>query len=550
MTWQSDLQDQSATAIVSRQYHADGTPETDEMIVNTWELGPQTLPVMSMTPSGDFGVFWIGQGTSRIDGIHGRIYEEGFEPPLPHLNFAPIGDQFLVSQAAALEQSPPAVAVVEASGDYVAAWTSFEQPGGDVSGLGVYAQRFGRDGTPHGDAFLVNHAYTTDDQSKPVVAVADDGRFIVVWQSLQEDGDGFGIYAQRYASDGTVVGSPFRVNQLTAGQQEEPTVAMDNKGNFVIAWQSYGQDGDGYGIYARRYDSDGMPLETDEFRVNQTNQGNQTAPSLARARIDSQFVIAWQSEVFSDEGESDVQVLAGLYSADGSRLGSEFAVNTIDAHDQVGPNAAMGPLGDFVVTWTSEGQMGSGADVFARRFDAAGVGLGDDFRVNVTTQQKQQYPTVAMDAVGNFNISWQSSHQDGFSWGIYSQVYDSSGAVLVDEFLVNSNTQGPQINPVLFANSQGDAIVVWLGLDATHESAVHAQRYRLPSSGSDFIIGAEGEVVLQHFVALEECPPARPSMPRVIMFWSGRAMARTAADSASLPDGLTPGAIQWAMPSW
>ena len=31
---------------------------------------------------------------------------------------------------------------------------------------------------------------------------------------------------------------------------------MDSSGDFVIAWDSYGQDGSGYGIYAQRYVSE------------------------------------------------------------------------------------------------------------------------------------------------------------------------------------------------------------------------------------------------------------------------------------------------------
>jgi hypothetical protein len=504
VSWQSDRQDQAATAIISRQYNADGTAETDEMIVNTWELGPQILPVMAMTSAGDFGVFWDGQGTSRTEGIHGRIYEEGYVPPEPHITVTPIGDQILVSEAAGLEQSFPAVAVIEGSGNYVAAWTSFEQAGADESGLGVYAQTFLADGTPDSDAFLVNVAYTNDDQTNPAVAVDEDGNFVVVWQSLTQDGSGFGIYAQRYLADGTPDGAEFQVNTFTSGDQANPTAVMDNAGNFLIAWQS--QDGDGLGIYARRYESDGTALEAEEFLVNTTEGGNQSAPVAALAREDGSYVIGWQSEVLGDEGEVDVNVLAHLYHADGSTLLDEFTVNTILEKDQVGPSVAMGPSGDFVFTWTSEGQVGSGADVYARQFNAAGTGLGDDFRVNVTTRQGQQYPAVGMDADGNFIVSWQSSHQDGFSWGIFASVYDAAGEVVIDEFQVNTNVQGPQTNPVLSANSEGTAVVLWLGLDATHQSAVHAQRYQLPQGGSEFAVGPEGEIILNNYAALEEAP--------------------------------------------
>ncbi len=283
VNWQSDLQDQSATAVISRQFNADGTPETDEVLVNTWELGPQILPVTAMTSEGDFGVFWLGQGTSRTEGIHGRIYEEGYIPPPPHIFVEPLGDQFLVDEAAGLEASSPSVAVIEATGNYVAAWTSFEQEDGDASGLGVYVQRFFIDGTPNGEAILVNSAYTDDDQDAPTVAVDAAGNFVVVWESIHQDGDGWGVYGQRYAADGTTLGSAFQVNTVTAGDQQDPTLAMDNAGNFVVAWQSFGQDGDGYGVYARRYDATGAALDTSEFLVNTSTDGNQVAPAAARA---------------------------------------------------------------------------------------------------------------------------------------------------------------------------------------------------------------------------------------------------------------------------
>ena len=301
------------------------------------------------------------------------------------------------------------------------------------------------------------------------------------------------------------------VNADQAGDQSHPVVAMDNAGNFVIAWQSDGQDGDGLEIYARRfdYDNDGNLLATAVFPVNSTAEGNQSAPTIARARVDGQYVIGWQSEVLGEEGEVDVEVLATLYGSDGSVLVDEFAVNTTSEHDQVGPHVAMGAYGNFVFAWTAEGQMGSGADVFARRFGSDGTGLEDNFRVNETTRQGQQYPAVGIDAAGNFIVSWQSSHQDGFSWGMFAKVYDVDRNVLAEELQVNVNVQGPQTNPAVNANSQGTAIVTWLGLDAQHQPAVHAQRYELPTTeGSEFTVGPEGENVLSNYVALEEATAA------------------------------------------
>ena len=44
----------------------------------------------------------------------------------------------------------------------------------------------------------------------------------------------------------------FRVNTYTTGGQSRPSAAMDAGGNFVIVWQSYGQDGSNLGNFGRR----------------------------------------------------------------------------------------------------------------------------------------------------------------------------------------------------------------------------------------------------------------------------------------------------------
>ena len=46
-------------------------------------------------------------------------------------------------------------------------------------------------------------------------------------------------------------------------------MAMNASGNYVIVWISFGQDGDGNGIYAQRDSSNGVPNGL-EFRVNTT----------------------------------------------------------------------------------------------------------------------------------------------------------------------------------------------------------------------------------------------------------------------------------------
>jgi len=105
--------------------------------------------------------------------------------------------------------------------------------------------------------FLVN-TETTSSQQNPSIAMDADGDFVIAWESRNQDGDSYGVYAQRYKSDGIKAGVEFLVNTETTSFQNNPSIAMDADGDFVIAWHSYLQDGSSFGIYAQRYKSDGI----------------------------------------------------------------------------------------------------------------------------------------------------------------------------------------------------------------------------------------------------------------------------------------------------
>ncbi len=443
------------------------------------------------------------QASSRRETSRLRLFERLETRAL--LTAAPIMDQFLVNETSSLEESAPAVAVIESSGKFVAAWTSYEQLGGDESGLGVYAQRFDPDGTPIGDRILVNQDQMNGDQFAPQVAVDADGRFIVVWQGPDADGNGAEIYGQRYSMEGDANGTNFVVNAYTDGDQQAPVVAMDDAGNAIVTWQSFGQDGDGQGVYARRYSASGTPLEDEEFPVSSLKIGDQTSPTVAVTRGTGDFVIAWEGEVIGDE--TSVEVFAQLYDNDADPIGGEFQVNTETLRDQVTPKVAMDSSGDFVVTWTSEGIPGSGSDIFAQLFDANGSPVRSEFRVNEAVLQGQRNSVVAMDDDGDFFVNWQSTHQDEFSWGIFGRAYDSSGNPLTKEQQVNSYAEQPQTSPAVGSNTQGQVVSLWLGLNEDHASAVHAQRYQLPATDVEFAPVGE-ELVLANYSGLEDTSAA------------------------------------------
>jgi|GEM_PF-4164362 len=81
------------------------------------------------------------------------------------------------------------------------------------------------------------------------------GDFVITWYSAYEDGSGYGIYAKKYNAQGIVQWREFLVNTYTTNNQVNPCVAMDSQGDFIIAWQGVHQIAPGpyYGIYAQRF---------------------------------------------------------------------------------------------------------------------------------------------------------------------------------------------------------------------------------------------------------------------------------------------------------
>ena len=96
-----------------------------------------------------------------------------------------------------------------------------------------------------GTEFRVN-TYTLDAQRLSEVAVDADGDFVVVWRSEIQDGGSYGIFGRRFTANGVGQAAEFQVNLTTVSFQSYPDVAMDDDVDFVVVWQSYGQDGSEY----------------------------------------------------------------------------------------------------------------------------------------------------------------------------------------------------------------------------------------------------------------------------------------------------------------
>ncbi|MEM7048876.1 MAG: hypothetical protein AAF604_04415 [Acidobacteriota bacterium] len=216
----------------------------------------------------------------------------------------------------------------------------------------------------------------------------------------------------------------------------------------------------------------GVALLGDEFQVNTFTSQNQSFPHVAVAP-DGRSVAVWESV---DQDNSGDAVMARRYDAAGSPVGDEFVVNSHTTNHQSQASVTMAADGSFIVLWRSQAQDGDGWGSYAQRFDASGKAVGNEFRVNEETENNQENPFAAIGPAGHMMVVWESEEQDGSTGGIYGRVYDPAG-LAGDELRINTTTQGWQ-NDVEIAATPTGFVVTWESLNVDSDfRAVVLRRY-------------------------------------------------------------------------
>ena len=352
VVWETHGQDGDSDGVFGQIYDTNGIPVGPEFQVNTVTESAQNDADVAMDDAGNFVVIWQRFSFTQDEGgIFGQRFSAIGDP---------IGTEFQVSLEATADQSNPEVAM-DADGDFMVVW----QDGGslDGDGYGIFGRRYGQNGNPEGPQFQIN-TYTTSAQMLPDVAMDSAGNVVVVWQSFGQDGNADGIFGQRYDTNGIAAGAEFQVNSWTSNNQEEPAVTFDGSGNFIVVWQSQNQDGDQDGVFGRRFNAAGAP-QGGNFQVNTYTTDSQFAPAIF-ANANGQFTVVWQS--WGQDGD-DFGVFGQLYSPSGTPIGDEFQVNSFTPDNQRYPDVAMDAGGNALIVWESVQSDGASSyGVFGQRY--------------------------------------------------------------------------------------------------------------------------------------------------------------------------------------
>ena len=181
-------------------------------------------------------------------------------------------------------------------------------------------------------------------------------------------------------------------------------MASDSSGNFVVVWQSYTQDGSGYGVFGQRF---------------------APAPERPRARVPRQHLHDERPESPGGGLGHRRRLRRRLAERRPGRLRLRRLRPALRQHrcaawsrvpastrtrrvPRARPDVAADASGRLRRRLAELYQDGAGYGIFGQRCCSSTGVPGPEFRVNTYTASTQRGPAVAADAAGNFVVVWQS----------------------------------------------------------------------------------------------------------------------------------------------
>lgn len=331
------------------------------------------------------------------------------------------------------------------------------------------------------------------DQVFPHVSIKPGGGY-VVWQDNFTDGSGAGISARKLDSSFSSAFSTFRVNQGGTADQERPSVSMLNDGGAAFVWRG-GRQGFQH-IYARFLTAAGTWVTPDSDVLVSTATNVYQVESAVTTLTNGSVVVCWSS--FNQVSSNSLRdVYFQILTAAGAKVGGETRANVFASFNQ--RSAAIAPLSDgrFVLVWVSEQQRfapNSGldylngvsskqigpasVDVYGRIFNSSGAAVTSEFLINTGTNVCAN-PSIARSSDGGFGVAWMERDTQSLSngWDVYFRPF-SGNALGGTTRRMNTQLYGDQLAPKI--SSMGtDYLMIWtsMGQDGSREG-VYGQYLR------------------------------------------------------------------------
>ena len=308
----------------------------------------------------------------------------------------------------------------------------------------------------------------------PEVGVGIDGSFLVAWQ---ESSAGSRLAGRAYDADGEPRSGAFQIEVDATGDFYEsgPAISFDERtGEYRASWTSYsGIDGHNR-VRSRRLSTLAEPLGL-ELTV-EGNDGGAFSSALGLSGT-SRWLMAWSSV---EPNGFDVASFAQVFDGE-VPLDEPFRLNPEVLGYYSDVRVATDPLGNAVAVWHSDRNRDISGELMAQRVSREGVALGSGFRIAVEGVPWQFVCDVAMDSQGRFVVAWEQF--DGVAEGstnVYARRFGADGVALGEPFRVPIESAGAQYDCDLAMNREGEFVVAFvhtLGTDEADED-LYARAYR------------------------------------------------------------------------
>jgi formylglycine-generating enzyme required for sulfatase activity len=351
---------------------------------------------------------------------------------------------------------------VLSDGGYVIVWESLGQDGNN---WGVYGRHYDSAGDP-GLPFQI-HTYAPGPQLGGAVVGLGDGGYAIAYSSTTGlDGSGPTILLQRFDALDNPVGEVTQVNTSNPEKMASARIANLASGNFVVSWKTQAQEfkPETSGLAFQRFNSNGQPLGdeeqvTGEFAVP-WSEGHDIA-----GNGDGNFMTVWHSNEL--EQPETHEILAQLLNSSGNKIGSSSKVDTTSGIYTQYPSVDRLSDGGLAVVWRSsfstliDGK-GVGEEILARLFDGSGASVGNDFVINSIHPYEQRQPAVAGLASGGFVVGWHGTKMDENGWDVYARRFDADGTPIdPDDFFLSEERAGTQAGVALASFDDGRFVATW-----------------------------------------------------------------------------------------
>jgi hypothetical protein len=376
------------------------------------------------------------------------------------------------------------------SGRSIVAWVDSRQEG-DLDGIYIFAQRFAADGSKIGSNILVNDdpAGFSTVQAEPACDISSNGQAVVVWRDQRNGQDD--IYCQIYTVPGFPSGDNFRINQHDYPCYQ-PRVGVLNESQFAVAWRTQ-IDSKSYVMFQivsmhSQWSGDNLMIPVDSSVNQQLDFDLAVHPTLRR------IVLAWVNQ--SDDEKEIHSMVLGL---DGDPLSGVKIISPLPdlGFDRI--RVDMDAEDYYAVTWTDQR---SGIKKAYQTFvDNSGVVLGNTMVSRFSGVSRDEYPAVAVDGRNAITV-WCDNRNPGQGYDLYinSTVYNSTDAAddndlpLPLTISLDQNYPNP-FNPSTTIRFDLDREYQQVSLNVVNllGQTVHSEAYHNLSAGQhEIVFDAEG----------------------------------------------------------